>query len=75
MVSPSLNASLIRPHLFVPVLSDFIINDQLCLEVDQGRFCVCYDDHLVKGWVVATNFGAEPTVPSFTIIVGVDGSV
>jgi len=32
-------------------------------------------DQLVEGQVVVTNFGVEPTVQSFKIIVGADGSV
>ena len=39
-----------------------------------GRLCVHDGDQLVEGQVVATNFGVDPMVTSFTIIVGADNS-
>jgi len=38
-------------------------------------FCMHDGDQLVEGQVVATKCGVQPTVPSFIIIVGPDGSV
>jgi len=37
--------------------------------------CMMAIVQLVEGQVVATNFGVESTVPSFTVIVGADGFV
>jgi len=61
--------------LFALVASDFVISDELCLDLNHGRLCMDDGDQLVEGHVVATNFGDEPPVPSLTIIVGGDGSV
>ena len=68
--------SLIIPRLFAFVASDFVVSDELCLDLNHhGGFCMRDGDQLVERQVVATNFGVEPMLPSFTIIVGADGSV
>jgi len=58
-----------HPCLFALVASDYVFSDELYLDVNHVRFCMHDVDQL------ATNFGVELTVPSFTIIVGIDGSV
>ena len=74
-ISSSCNASLIRPRLLVLVVSDFVVSDELCLDLNHGHLSMHGHDQLVEGQVVVTNFGVEPTVPYFTIIFGGDGSV
>jgi len=56
-------------------VSDFAVSDELCFDLSLGHFCMHDGDQLVEGQAVATNFGIEPTVPSFITIVGTDGSV
>jgi len=54
----------------VLVASDFVISDEMCLDLNHGHFCVHDSNQLVEGQVVTMNFGVEQTVPSFAIIVG-----
>jgi len=52
----------------------FAISDELCLDLNHGHFCTANVDQLVEGQAVVTNFGIEPMVPSFRIIVDAHGS-
>jgi len=52
VVSPTLNASLIRPVFFALVASDFVVSSELCLDLNHVSFCMHDDDQLVEGQVV-----------------------